>query len=55
MQIAMSIGLALALAGWQGFRFLQDFSGRDFVWLLIGTLLSFVVFWAISRRRRRWF
>jgi hypothetical protein len=53
MQIAMSNGLALM--GWHNLRFLQDFGGRDFVWLLIGALLGIVVFWAISRRRRRWF
>jgi hypothetical protein len=53
MQIAMSN--LLALVRWQSFRFLRDFSGRDFAWLLIGALLALVVFWAISRQRRRWF
>jgi hypothetical protein len=53
MQIAMSN--ALALMRWHDFRFLQDFSSRDFAWLLIGALLALVVFWAISRQRRRWF
>jgi hypothetical protein len=46
---------ALALMSWHDFRFLQDFSGRDLAWLLIGAALALVVFWVISRRRRRWF
>jgi hypothetical protein len=46
---------ALALMCWRDFRFLQDFSGRDLAWLLIGASLALVVFWVISRRRRRWF
>ena len=53
MYIAMSN--ALALMHWHNFRFLQDFSGRDLAWLLIGAALALVVFWVISRRRRRWF
>ena len=53
MQIAMSN--ALALMCWQGFRFLQDFSSRDFSWLLIGALLAFLMIWGYSKRRRRWF
>jgi len=53
MQIPMSN--ALALVRWHGARFLQDFSSRDFAWLLIGALLAVVVIWALSRRRRRWF
>ncbi|MGA2207746.1 MAG: hypothetical protein ABSG10_13545 [Terracidiphilus sp.] len=46
---------ALALMYWHDFRFLQDFSGRDLAWLLIGASLALLVFWVISRRRRRWF
>jgi len=38
-----------------GFRYLQDFNGRDFFWLLIGVLLAVVTMVVISRRRRRWF
>jgi hypothetical protein len=53
MCIAMSN--ALVLMHWQDFRFLQDFSSRDLAWLLIGVALTLVVFWVISRRRRRWF
>ena len=53
MWIAMSN--ALALVRWHDSRFLQDFSGRDFAWLLIGVLLAVVVMWVISRRGRRWF
>ena len=53
MRIAMSS--ALASVGWHGFRFLDDFSSRDFFWLLIGVVLAVVVMWALSRRRRRWF
>ena len=53
MCIAMSS--ALALMYWHDFRFLQDFSGRDLAWLLIGASLALLVFWVISRRRRRWF
>ena len=45
----------LALMHWHDFRFLQDFSSRDLAWLLIGVALTLVVFWVISRRRRRWF
>jgi LPXTG-motif cell wall-anchored protein len=52
MQIA--VWNVLALMRWQGTRFLQDFSGRDFAWLLIGALLALGVFWVVSRRRRRW-
>jgi hypothetical protein len=46
---------ALALMRWQNFRFLQDFSSSDFIWLLIGAFLAVVMMWMISRRRRRWF
>jgi hypothetical protein len=53
MQIAMSN--ALALMRWHDVRFLQDFSNRDFAWLLIGAFLAVVVMWVISRRRRSWF
>lgn len=53
MQIAMCN--ALALMCWQSFRFLQDFSSRDFTWLFIGVLLTVVVMWVVARRRRRWF
>jgi LPXTG-motif cell wall-anchored protein len=53
MQIAMSN--ALALMRWHGVRFLQDFSSRDFVWMLIGALLAVGAIWVLSRRRRRWF
>jgi hypothetical protein len=52
MGIAMSN--ALALMRWQNFRFLQDFSSRDFVWLLIGAFLAVIVMWVFSRRKRRW-
>jgi LPXTG-motif cell wall-anchored protein len=53
MQIAISN--ALALMRWHGVRFLQDFSSRDFAWLLIGALLAVAVIWLFSRRRRRLF
>ena len=53
MRIAM--GNALALMCWHGYRFLEDFSRRDFAWLMIGVVLAVVVIWGISRRRRRWF
>jgi hypothetical protein len=53
MRIAMSN--ALALMRWHDSRFLQDFSGRDLAWLLIGVLLAVVAIWAFSHRRRRWF
>lgn len=54
MRLAMSN--ALAAMHWHNFRFLHnDFTGRDFTWLMIGVLLAVVVFWALSRRRRRWF
>jgi hypothetical protein len=46
---------ALALVRWHDFRFLQDFSSRDFTWLLIGVLLAVVTIAVIARRRRRWF
>jgi hypothetical protein len=49
------MGNALALMGWLDFRLFQDFSSRDFEWLVIGALLAMLVMWAISRRRRRWF
>jgi hypothetical protein len=52
MQIAVCN--ALALMYWQSFRFLQDFSSRDFTWLFIGALLTVVVMWGVRRRRRRW-
>jgi len=45
----------LALIRWHNFRFFQDFSGRDFSWLLTGVLLATVAIAVISRRRRRWF
>jgi LPXTG-motif cell wall-anchored protein len=53
MGIAMSNELALAHV--QGLRFLEDFSSRDFTWLVIGVLLAMAATWVISRRRRRWF
>jgi hypothetical protein len=51
MGIAMSN--VLALMRWHNFRFLQNFSNRDFAWLLIGAALAVAVMWIISRRRRR--
>jgi len=53
MRIATSN--ALVLMRWHDFRYLQDFSSRDFVWLLIGSLLALIVTWAVRRQRRRWF
>jgi hypothetical protein len=53
MSIAMSN--ALAMMRWHDFRFLQDFSSRDFAWLLIGVLLAVTIVAVVSRRRRRWF
>jgi len=53
MRVAMSN--ALALMRWHDSRFLQDFSGRDFGWLLIGVLLAVIAIWVFSRQRRRWF
>jgi hypothetical protein len=44
----------LALMRVQGFRFFEDFSSRDFVWLLIGVFLAVAAMWAIKRQRRRW-
>ena len=52
MGIAMSNALALVRV--HDVRFLQDFSNRDFAWLLIGVMLAVVVMWVISRRGRRW-
>jgi LPXTG-motif cell wall-anchored protein len=52
MYFAISNGLAMI--SWRELRFLQDFSTRDFTWLLIGALLAGVAMWVISRRRRRW-
>jgi len=45
----------LALMHWRDFRFLEDFSSRDFAWLLIGVLLTLVAMWGYARRRRRLF
>jgi uncharacterized membrane-anchored protein len=45
---------ALVLMRSHYFRFLEDFSSRDFTWLLIGAALAVVVMWMISRRKRRW-
>lgn len=53
MRIATSN--ALALMHWHYFPLLQNFSSRDFTWLLIGALLALAAMWVISRRRRRWF
>lgn len=53
MRIAMSN--ALAMMRWHEVRFLQNFSNRDFAWLLIGVMLAVVVMWVSSRRGRRWF
>jgi uncharacterized membrane protein len=53
MRIATSN--SLALMRWHDVRFLQDFSSRDFAWLLIGVLLAVVTIAVILRRRRRWF
>ena len=55
MGIAMSN--ALAMVRYHDSRFLQDFSGRDLFWLLIGVMLGIVIMWVISRRGRgrRWF
>ena len=51
----IALGSALAFTWGLDFLYLQDFSTRDFTWLLIGAALGLVVAWAISRRRRRWF
>ena len=53
MGIAMSNALVLVRV--HDFRFLQDFSNRDFAWLLIGVMLAVVVMWVISRRGRHRF
>ena len=53
MQIVTSNALALMCQ--HDFRFLRDFSGRDFAWLMIGALLAAVAITVIARRRRRWF
>jgi LPXTG-motif cell wall-anchored protein len=53
MPIAM--GNALALMRGHELRFLQDFSSRDFTWLLIGVLLAALAMWGYSRRRRSLF
>jgi LPXTG-motif cell wall-anchored protein len=53
----MEIGLcnALALMRWHGFGSLfSSFTSEDFIWLLVGVVLTVIVFWVI-RRRRRWF
>src|ERR1035437_9384622 len=50
MGIAMSN--ALALMCWHTIRFWQDFSSRDFIWLLIGAGLAVIGMWMISRRKR---
>jgi hypothetical protein len=52
MQIAISN--VLALMYWQGLQFFQGFNSRDFIWLLIGAVLAFVMIWGYSKRRRRW-
>ena len=52
----MEIGLcnALALMRWHGFRsFNSSVTSEDLAWLLIGVVLTVIVFWVI-RRRRRW-
>jgi hypothetical protein len=53
MRIAMNNEFALMRG--HDFRFLQDFSGRDFAWLVIGVLLTAATIWILSRQRRRWF
>jgi uncharacterized membrane protein len=53
MRIAMSV--ALVLMREHDLRYFQDFGARDFVWLLIGALLTLIVTWVVARRRRRWF
>jgi LPXTG-motif cell wall-anchored protein len=53
MQIAMSS--VLTMVCWRDFLFFNDFSSRDFAWLLIGVVLAVVGMWVLSRRRRRWF
>jgi hypothetical protein len=49
------MSIALVLMRGHDFRYLQDFSTRDFVWLLIGAMLALMVTWVVSRQRRRWF
>ncbi|MGA3080967.1 MAG: hypothetical protein ABSD44_06255 [Terracidiphilus sp.] len=44
----------VALMRLQGFHFFENFSSRDFAWLLIGVLLAVAAMWAIKRQRRRW-
>ena len=50
MWIAMSNTLALMRG--HDLRFFQEFNHRDFAWLLIGVVLTVIVFWVIRRRRR---
>ena len=53
----MGFGLcnALALMHWHDFRsFNSSVTSEDLAWLLIGVVLTVIVFWVI-RRRRRWF
>ena len=53
-EMRIAISNALAMVRLHESRFLQDFSGRDLAWLLIGAMLAVAVMWVISRRRRRW-
>jgi hypothetical protein len=46
---------ALALMRWHDSGFLENFNGHDFAWMLIGASLALVVFWVVTRQRRRWF
>jgi hypothetical protein len=52
--MAMAMINFAALMRSQGIRFFEDFSSRDFVWLLIGVALAVAAMWAIKRQRRRW-
>jgi hypothetical protein len=54
-EMGITMSNALALMRWHDSRFLQDFSGHDFAWLLIGAMLAVAAMWVISRRKRRWF
>jgi hypothetical protein len=52
--MAIAMINVMAMMRLQGFHFFEDFSSRDFVWLLIGVGLAVAAMWAVKRQRRRW-
>ena len=54
--MGMAMSNALALANWQGLRFLHEGTTLgNLEWMILGAAIALGIIWVLKRRRRRWF